>query len=652
MQDFWTSNQPFPATTEEDWRALVEQTIERAAFERKLVHTDLDGCQQQPVYTQAATSAAPGQFPYTRGPASNTEPGWQICQTYDSSDPLDSNRQLLHELSGGVSAIELTLNPLLAGVTGIRCPDLRTLETALNAVQLELLHVALTPAAANITEAALMLALYRRRGTPAAAIRFALNADPLGSLARAGTLALPGPYQHIASTLAQYIDHHYPASTSLCADGTHYHNSGASPAQQVGLTIATAVAYLRAITDAGLSASSAAAQLEFRLALDAELFESIAIQRAIRQLWSMVLEQCGVEPADCSMTLRAVSGNRCLSQRDPAVNMLRVTSQTLAAALGGASSFNSAAFDLLSTGGSDKGRRIARNTQLILMEESGLHRVRDPLGGAGHIEALTTQLAQTAWQIVQQIESAGGMYQALQRGTVQQLIQATRSQRERALANGASPITGVSEFPNLDETRPAKPPKQPQSQASPATTSAPLDSDLFAYMITAYHDGRAPLTAELNNTDTIDALPAFRDAAIYEQLRDRADRHHDQTGAPPQLTLITIGEPSDYGARVTFSQNFFAVAGIHCTIMDVQQWLQQPRAGALCVLCSSDQRYAEQARDACTSVLAAGAVELWLAGKAGPLETELSAAGLAEQLYIGCDRVALLTRALATLEVA
>ncbi len=647
MQDFWSDNAPFPIQTEQHWRELVEQTVDRASFDRKLVHTDLDGNHRQPVYPQAPVDALPGQFPYTRGSRRNlaNRHGWQIAQSYDTADASALNQQLIHELEGGVASIELRLATGGHGA-GLQCNDIATLDTALTGVQLELIHIALYPDADNTAQAALLLALCNKREIDTSTLQLSLNIDPLGQLARHGQITLADSWQNTIAKTAQYIAGHCHNATVLCADGSPYHNSGASAAQQIACAIATGIEYLRVLCGAGIDPAIAARQIEFNLSLDSELFESVAMHRAIRKLWATVLHHSGISQANADMSLRSRSGVRSLTQRDNSVNMLRITTQCLAAALGGATSFNSASYDQL-CGESAKGRRIARNTQLILMEESGIHHVLDPMGGSGHIEALTDQLAESAWAMIQSIDAAGGMCAALLNNTVQDAIANTRELRIKSIAVGKTPVTGVSEFPQLEDP-------DSRSDGNPliATDASPVYTATLAEIIETYSNGDTPAQAATQVSLETTALQSFRDAAVFESMRDRSDSHTLANGRAPTAALITLGEQSDYGPRVNFSQNFLAVAGIHANVCTLAQWIALKEKPALAVLCGSDSSYRKLGVQACADIAANSDATLWLAGKLAALELDNPPANIAQDIHLGCDRVGRLNQALSALEVA
>jgi methylmalonyl-CoA mutase len=260
-------------------------------------------------------------------------------------------------------------------------------------------------------------------------------------------------------------------------------------------------------------------------------------------------------------------------------------------------------------------RRIARNTQLILIEESNLARVSDPAAGSGGIEALTHEIGATAWRLFQEIEAAGGVVAALEQGLIQKKVAATRAEREAAVARRKDALTGTSEFPQIDEA-PAPVLDVPQVALAPA----------------------GPVTVE--------ALPRIRLAEPYEALRDAADAMLAKTGSRPKVFLANLGSPSDFTARATFAKNFFEAGGIEAATNDgfasredMIAAFKDSRAALVC-LCSSDKVYEAEAAEAAKALAASGATHLYLAGRPQAIEPALREAGVSKFIYAGCDVLA------------
>jgi methylmalonyl-CoA mutase len=309
-----------------------------------------------------------------------------------------------------------------------------------------------------------------------------------------------------------------------------------------------------------------------------------------------------------------------MTRSDPYVNMLRTTIAVVAAGLGGADAITALPFTM-ALGLPDRfARRIARNTQLILLEESNLARVADPSAGSGGIEDLTGQLCGTAWREFQQIERAGGAWAALDQGIIQRRVAAIRDERFAAVARRKDAITGTSDFPDLAET--------------------PV----------AVLDVAAPPLPSAAAVCRVEPLPRIRLAEPFEQLRDAADRILARTGIRPKIFLANLGRPSDFTARATFAKNFFEAGGIEAAGNDGfascdEMVAALRRSGAkLACLCSSDDVYAREATQAAQALRSAGA-SVWLAGRPGTLEPALTQAGVSGFVFAGCDALAALRAA-------
>ena len=238
-------------------------------------------------------------------------------------------------------------------------------------------------------------------------------------------------------------------SPLAAADGRIIHNAGGSEAQELAYTLAVAVAYLRALEGAGIALDAARGMIEFRLAADTDQFLTIAKFRALRALWARVEQACGLEPKPAFIS--AETAWRMMTRRDPWVNMLRTTIAAFSAGIGGADAVSVLPFTS-ALGLPDRfARRVARNTQLLLLEESNVAKVADPTAGSGGIEDLTEKLCRAAWALFQEIEAAGGAPAALESGLIQDKVAKVRAEHEAATAHRKDVLTGTSDFPNLSE---------------------------------------------------------------------------------------------------------------------------------------------------------------------------------------------------------
>ncbi|MEC9177432.1 MAG: methylmalonyl-CoA mutase family protein, partial [Pseudomonadota bacterium] len=406
------------------WQALVARVLGDRDFDATLVTRTYEGLDLQPLYDRAgarvAGAATRNDAGLTRGTA-----GWEIRQSVDHPDPAAANQALLHELASGATAVTLVMDPAGEhaagpGAAGIFLPDRTALATVLDGVYLQAARVALAPGPLFAGAAALMLDHLETAGVDPATARVHFGADPLAALARHGHLAMTLP--EALSAMAEIAEHSaasLPAARAVTVDTTVYHAAGADEVLDLAIALSTGVAYLRAMTDHGLSVAAALAEIEFSLAAGVDLFMTVAKLRAARRLWARVAEASGGAAA---MALHVGTAERVISRRDPWVNMLRATIAGFAAGVAGADSVAVAPYDPGGGLPTDFGRRIARNAQVILQEESALGQVIDPAGGSWFIEDLTERLAQAAWQRFQEIEAAGGVAAMLADGRLQAAV--------------------------------------------------------------------------------------------------------------------------------------------------------------------------------------------------------------------------------------
>ncbi|EHR59595.1 methylmalonyl-CoA mutase family protein [Saccharomonospora cyanea] len=602
----------FGTPSRQDWERLVEKVLERAGSSReRLVTTTDDGIEVLPLYTAddpAPPAGFPGVPPFVRGsrPDGHVLEGWDVRALHEAVDVAATNEAVLADLEGGVTSLWLRV-----GEGGVPVSALRDV---LREVRLDLAPVVLDAGPEYERAAEALLALHSEQGVPDTEVAGNLGADPIGLRARTGR-------EHdvaAAVTLTARLADRHPRLSTFVADGLPYHEAGGSDAQELGAVTATAVAYLRALTDAGLDVARAAARIEFRLAATTDQFGTIAKFRAARRVWSRVVEVCGAPGA--AMRQHAVTSPAMLTRRDPAVNLLRTTVASFAAGIGGADAVTVLPFDH-AIGLPDRfSRRLARNTQAILLEESKLAAVIDPAGGSWFVENLTDALARRAWDEFTAIEKAGGIESELASGALAERLARTWRARSRRIATRRDALTGVSEFPLLEER---------------AFDRAP----------------RPEVTAG-------GGLPRVRHAQDYERLRDRSDAHLAEHGSRPKVFLATLGSPAEYTARATFAANLFLAGGIEpvnpgvagASTDELVQAFRDSSTPVACV-CGTDTAYTEHAAEVAGALREAGATTVLLAGK--PAEGETGGSnGISGYVHRGCDVLAVLTDTLDTLGVA
>ncbi len=641
----------FPQATREQWLKLVEGVLKGADFQKKLVGKSHDGIAIQPLYPKAEGTAQ----------IVREQPGrWRVSQRVDHPAPAKANELALIDLENGADALTLVtrMAPASRGF-GVGIDSIEDLDRTLSGVMLDLIHLRLDAGGHGRQLAALMIALAERRGHKLSDLSLDLGLDPIGAMASMGKMSASwdAVAQRMGDTLADLTGRGFKGRSFL-ADGRAYHEAGASEAQELASVLATGVGYLRALEAQGHSLDAARDALAFLLVADADEFLTVAKFRALRRLWAQVEQACGLTPKP--IRLHAETAWRMTTRRDPWVNMLRTTIATFSAGIGGADAITVLPFTAALGLPDAFARRVARNTQAILLDESNLWRVEDPAAGAGGFEALTDALCEKAWVLFQEIEREGGILESLKRNALQDRIALVRQQRDKAVATRKEPITGTSEFPNIAEAEVSV--LMPLSQEERATGSAPLPASTsqaetsFSTLSRIAAEGanlvQLAVTAAGAAPVTIAPLPSTRVAEPFERLRDLSDVYLVRTGSRPKVFLANLGPISAFTARATFAKNFFEAAGIEAIMTDgfsdndkLLQAYTESKAKLSCI-CSSDDIYESHATDATKTLRDAGSHPIYLAGHPGDHEDQWARAGITTFIYAGCDTLTVLSKAL------
>jgi methylmalonyl-CoA mutase len=494
----------FPPVSTAEWEEAIRKDFKGTAPKQKLFYR--------------AEDAAPGQFPCVPGARSTNE--WRIREVvHDAAAAraaLDAGAEEIRFVLGDPS-IEQSIEQILDSLPMDRCP----------------VHFEAGERAAELVEA-----LLRR---PVA--RGSVDYEPLSDFDQAAKL--------VARSRA------LPDLRVITIRAHRFSDAGSTIAQELGWALAEGVEIMAQLTDRDVTPADAAAALAFSFGIGSNYFFEIAKLRAARALWARVLEsfQPGLAHAT-TMTIYARTSHWTATIYDPHVNLLRSTTQAMAAAIGGADALEVESFDATYREPGDAGKRLARNTQIILKQEAWLNRVVDPASGSYYLEALTDSLAREAWKLLQQVEAAGGFLKYSATGALERDIAKARAEREAAVNTRRCSIVGTNQYPNLEE------------RALP----------------------------RLERED-----PTPRAASAFEQIRLRTERHAARTGHTPRFLLFEAGDVKMRKARSAFAANFFACAGFEVQISDTVSG--DPDA---IVLCSSDAEYASLAPRVIQELRAAG----------------------------------------------
>ncbi|MFH1465744.1 MAG: methylmalonyl-CoA mutase family protein [Pseudomonadota bacterium] len=685
----------FPPRSYADWRAAAEATLKGAPFDKVAVSRLHEGFSVQPVYGPADAPAAdaagmPGLAPFTRGgaPVPDREAGWDVRQRYAYAEPECLAAALATDMAHGLGSawIELDgatragLDPddeqalFLAGRGGLLASTAQDLMDTLASADLTAFPVSF--GGGSLPLAALHIVAAQARGVAPAHLRGSLGLDPFGALAADGRL--PGSLEQALaelSDLAAWCHAEAPGLRAVHVSTVPHHAAGASAVQELGIALATGVAYLRAMEAHGLSVHIAAPQVLFVFALRGDLFLEIAKLRAARALWARVVAACGGGEAEQRMVLHARTSPWDRTACDPWVNLLRSTTEGFAAAVGGADSIATGPFDEALGPPDATSRRIAANIQHLLRDESHLHLVADPAGGSHYVEHLTQQLIAAGWAELQAIEAQGGVAAALDSGWLAERIGAVAQGRATAAARRRDPITGVSEFPMLDEAAVERPTADPddvadlagcalaawradhpmvrldplqeavvgQGLATRAALAVAADGATLGAMAAALRSDGAPLRRA--------PLLAVRQAEPFEALRAAADRYRAACGHHPRIFLANLGPVPKHRVRALWIANLLAAGGFEA--LDVGGFDSPEAAATACaravqeqgalaaVICGPDPAYPELVPVLAPGLLAAGARQVLLAGRpAAEHEAAWRAAGVGRFLFFGGDVLA------------
>ncbi|EAV40771.1 probable methylmalonyl-CoA mutase small subunit [Stappia aggregata IAM 12614] len=656
MPNSFTGPDSFYSADADAWWAAVDKALKGSARQKLYGKTD-DGLDIAPLYERRTDSPARA----LRAAAGD----WSVVQRVDIPDPAEANAQILEDLEGGASGLDLIFRGAAAAYgNGIRVDDLSGLDRLLDGVELDLIDVRFEAGRENVEVFASILALIEKRGIDPVGVRLTAGFDTTGWVAANGVALadMENAYRHFRDMVVSAHDFGSPVR-ALKADGRIWHEAGATPAQELALTLASATAHLRLLEGTRLAPEQWADRISFSLIAEADQIGTIAKARAIRALWASVLDGAGLPQA--GLPLHMSTSYRMLTRRDPWVNLLRNTVATFAAGVGGADSICVLPHTLAVGLPDGFARRLARNTQTILLEESNLARVIDPAAGSGAIEDRTDSVCEAAWGLFQEIEAAGGLFEAVRTGLVHQRVSAARASLSKNIATRKRPITGVSEFPDLAEKKVAV---LKSSEENLAGVSGPRedlpepgDGERFTVLRKLALEG-TPLNELGMRLDLLPrdySLPKLETARIaepYEQLRARAEAFEKAASKAPSVFLASLGSLAQFSARATWTANAFAAGGVtsvgpavYASLEDLVADFRKSGAVLACLV-SSDDAYEAQAEDAAQALKAAGAAYLYLAGRPGEREDAYRKAGVDAFVFAGCDLLALLKDAFDRLE--
>ncbi len=566
----------FPQVGPDAWADMAAKVVNRSRPQDRQVDGEgalevltshlPGGISVDPIYWTGDTGplGLPGSMPFTRGrgPRDPDVP-WDVRQLHDDPDLAVTRTAVLEDLERGVTSVWLHV-----GEDGIAAEDVAG---ALEEVMLDLAPTTVSSLSDQVGAAEALVAAWEAKGADPATVRGGLGHDPIGASAALGTAPDLAPLAKAVRSCTE----RWSGARAITVDTRVHHDAGATDQDEIALALATALAYVRHLAAEGIEPAEACRRIDFRVAATADQFATIAKLRALRRTWARVGEVLGVPEPDRGAWVHAVTSWRMQTRTDPWVNILRDTIACFAAAAGGADAITVLPHDVALGLPTPFSRRIARNTQTLLASESNVARVADPAGGSAYVEALTDELARSAWQWFGELDAAGGVAVALADGRIADRLAAARAERDAALATRELPLTGTSTFPLAGETLLERAPRHE-----------------------AVRDG----------------LPRRRDSEAFEALRER-------TGQDLQVPVLGLGPVKEHTARVSFVSNLLGVAGIRPEVLELVDGVEGadlgPVEGApVAVIASSPTGYGAHAEAAVAALRAAGVEHVVIAGSA------------------------------------
>ncbi len=605
-----------PAVSEADWRKLAERALKDEPFE-SLIGQTVDGVPVLPLYRRCAGRLTAG---------SNAGAPWRVVARVDHPNPQRASEILSEEMRDGATALTIVWSDgWTARGFGVDRSDSVGFDNLVSTALVQGTPIRLDVAASGIEAATAFAAQVRRLGRDADALDIDFGIDPIGNFHRTGRPAenWEAIADEIADGFGNLRNQGFKAAV-LTADGRAYHEAGASEAQELACVVATLTAYMRALSERSTPLARARSALSAILAAGVDQYLTIAKFRALRRLWARVEQACGLTPK--ALTVHAETSWLMMTRCDPWVNILRCTIAAFSAGLGGADTIVVSPFNQAIGLPDRAARRLARNTQLILLEEANLWRVVDPAAGSGALEGLTTALCEKAWELFQGIERLGGMQSSGAVSHVAERLRAARSSVEEAVIGGRRPITGTTTFAHLSEKLVA------------------VDT--------------------IKSSPTNDQPAPMRWAEPFEMFRDTADAYAALHGCAPRIFLATLGKPADFAHRAGVITNLFASGGVQAIggqcfdtadgvdLRLLERSFRESGAQAACIV-SSDAVYAPGGAASSGDTLAekvarrlrdAGAGLVAIVGSPSAKEADLRRAGVETFITPGCNAIEILRR--------
>lgn len=581
----------------EKWEEVIQRDLKGADYERKLVWRTDEGFKVRPYYRAEDLkdidylNALPDEFPFTRGTKADNN-AWEIVQNVKEKNAKKANEIALASIKGGATTI------------AFNCKEIQNesdLATLLSGIDLTKVGVQFLHSKDYMTLIENFIKYLDTNKIDKSQVKGSTGFDAIAYCLREGKFYFSQDADMRKAVDLVKMTENMPKFKAVNVQGILMHNGGATIVQELGYVLGIANEYLAFATANGLTIDQIAGKMELTLSISSNYFMEIAKLRAIRLLWATMVSQYQPKNVEsCKIRINSVASCWNKTIFDPYVNMLRTTTEGMSASLGGADSITLQPFDVAFKGDDDFSRRISRNVQIILKEESYFDKTVDPAAGSYYIENLTDSIAEHAWKLFQSVEAEGGITQMILDGKIKTAIEESCQKRNMDIATRKYILLGTNQFPNIKETMLEKIEVMPEEKRA--------------------------------------GLQTYRGAVAFEELRLETERYAAKNGRP-KVFLMKVGNLAMRQARSGFATNFFGCAGYEIIepagFDSIAEGIEAAKAvkADIIVVCSSDEEYATLGVEAAKAAKAAGFIFI-VAGNPTESIDALKAAGADDFIHV------------------
>ncbi len=692
----------FPVPSYDEWRKKVEEDLKGATFEKLLNNKTYEGITLKPIYTKSdiqdngTKNEFPGFSDFTRGSkASGYKSGsWEIAQEICYGDAEEFNKALKKDLERGQTSINMPLDtatrlgldadyatPEQVGDTGVSISGLSSFSRALDGIDLEKYPLHIDAGFSSMPLLTILNAHAQSKNINLKKVSGSISADPIGFLALNSHLPVELDFTFDTMKIViEWAGKNAPQFRTIGVSGFPYTLAGANAVQELAYVMATAAEYLNRLIERGIPVNTAAANMRFTFSIGSFYFMEIAKLRAARVLWSNILDVYGADETSRQMVIHGKTSLNNQTLYDPYVNMLRTTTEAFSAIVGGVDSLHTNPFNESFSVPGEFARRIARNTQIILDEESHLSELIDPAGGSYYVESLTKEVAEASWNEFKKIEEMGGIIKALKSGYLQNQIESVVALRIKDIKKRKHVIVGTNMYVNPKEEKPeikipdhdelyktrAKYLQDFRVESNPdknkdvleklnslvdinSEESISLGTEALLAGATLGEISHAA-RAKTDESISIEKLNVHMDAELFLDLRNHALDIEKKTGSRPKVFLANMGPLKQFKARADFSRSFFEVGGFEVIYPrgfespdDAVNAALESGAETL-VICSTDETYPELVKTVTRGIKKKRPrIKVILAGYPKDQIESHKEAGVDNFIFLGADAYAILS---------